>query len=112
MSTTTRNPAPALRATTRSAVAFRFHPVGAEVKHKVTWNTIGAGAFEIPPGHGRWRVGSSRVFEKDTVLLSLHPHMHFRGESMKYTRTTPMRRGGAARRAGVRLQLADELHLP
>ena len=84
-----KEPGPGSGGYDRSAVAFRFHPVGAEVKHKVTWNTIGAGAFEIPPGHGNWRVGSSRIFEKDTVLLSLHPHMHFRGQSMKYTAHYP-----------------------
>ncbi len=84
-----KEPGPGTAVHDRSAVAFRFHPVGAEVRHKVTWNTIGSGAFEIPPGHGRWRVGASRVFEKDTVLLSLHPHMHFRGESMKYTAHYP-----------------------
>jgi mono/diheme cytochrome c family protein len=84
-----KEPGPGSGGYDRSAVAFRFHPVGAEVRHKVTWNTIGAGAFEIPPGHGHWRVGSSRVFEKDTVLLSLHPHMHFRGQSMKYTAYYP-----------------------
>ena len=84
-----KEPGPGTEGFDRSAVAFKFHPVSADVKHKVTWNTIGAGAFEIPPGHGRWRVGSSRVFEKDAVLLSLHPHMHFRGESMKYTAYYP-----------------------
>lgn len=73
----------------RSAVGFKFHPPGAEVKHKVTWNTIGNGAFEIPPLHPNWEVGAARVFEKDTILLSLHPHMHYRGKDMTYTAFYP-----------------------
>ena len=37
-----------------------------------------------PPGHPNWRIGGSRVFEENTVFISLHPHMHYRGKSMKY----------------------------
>ncbi len=73
----------------QSAVGFKFHPKGTADLHKVTWNTIGNGTFEIPPGHANWEVGGGRVFLKDTVLLSLHPHMHYRGKDMKYTAYYP-----------------------
>ncbi|MCH8205058.1 MAG: c-type cytochrome [Candidatus Hydrogenedentes bacterium] len=73
----------------QSAIGFKFHPAGTEVKHKVSWNTVGNFTFEIPPGHSNWEVGGGRVFEKDTVLLSIHPHMHYRGKDMKYTAYYP-----------------------
>lgn len=73
----------------RSAVGFKFHPKGTEVKHKVSWNIIGSAGFEIPPLHSAWEVGSARIFEKDTILLSLHPHMHYRGKDMMYTAYYP-----------------------
>ena len=73
----------------RSSVGFKFHPKGTADLHKVTWNIVGNGTFEIPPGHPNWEVGSGRVFEKDTVVLSLHPHMHYRGRDMKYTAFYP-----------------------
>lgn len=73
----------------QSSVGFKFHPKGTEDLHKVTWNTIGNLHFEIPPGHPNWEVGGGRIFEKDAVVLSLHPHMHYRGKSMKYTAFYP-----------------------
>jgi len=73
----------------QSSVGFKFHPKGTEGLHKVNWNTIGNYRFEIPPGHPNWEVGGGRVFEKDTVLISIHPHMHYRGKDMKYTATYP-----------------------
>ena len=60
-----------------------------EIKHKVTWSPISNNAFEIPPGASNWLVGSSRIFEKDAVLLSVHPHMHYRGKDAKYTAYYP-----------------------
>jgi len=73
----------------RSSVGFKFHPKGVENLHKVSWNTVGNYTFEIPPGHSNWEVGGGRVFEKDTVVLSLHPHMHYRGKDMMYTAYYP-----------------------
>jgi hypothetical protein len=73
----------------QSSVGFKFHPKGTKDLHKVSWNTIGNGSFEIPPGHPNWEVGGGRIFEKDTVLISIHPHMHYRGKDMKYTAFYP-----------------------
>ena len=73
----------------QSGIGFKFHPKGTEIKHKVSWNIVGNYTFEIPPGHSNWEVGGGRIFEKDTVLLSIHPHMHYRGKDMKYTAYYP-----------------------
>lgn len=84
-----KEPGPGTGAWDQSSVGFKFHPKGTEDLHKVSWNTIGNYTFEIPPGHPDWEVGGGRVFEKDTVLISLHPHMHYRGKNMKYTAFYP-----------------------
>jgi hypothetical protein len=73
----------------QSSVGFKFHPKDAEIKYKVSRGGISAIGWEIPPRHPAWQVGSSRTFEENTVLLSLHPHMHFRGKSMTYTAYYP-----------------------
>jgi mono/diheme cytochrome c family protein len=78
----------------RSGVGIRFYPKGREIEHKVNWgpigdNGIGNAMFEIPPRHANWPVGWSGSFDHDTLLLSLHPHMHYRGKSMTYTAYYP-----------------------
>ncbi len=73
----------------QSAIGFFFHDPTDEVKYKVVRGGINSWGWEIPPGHDSWRIGSSRTFEEDTVFISLHPHMHFRGDSMKYTAFYP-----------------------
>jgi len=67
-----------------SSVGFKFYPKGTDIKYKVTRGGISARGWEIPPRQAAWHVGASKTFEKDTVLISLHPHMHYRGQSMVY----------------------------
>ena len=45
--------------------------------------------FQIPPNHPRYRVGSSRVLEHDTHVVSLWPHTHKRGTAARYTAIYP-----------------------
>lgn len=77
-----------------SGLGFKFYPVGTEIEHKVTWNALGVngignGVFEIPPRHPNWKVGFSGTFDRDTLLLSVHPHMHYRGKNFIYTAYYP-----------------------
>src|SRR5690606_7608675 len=39
---------------------------------------------EIPPGASHYEVKATRVFEKDAMVISLLPHMHYRGKAFKY----------------------------
>ncbi|MFP6615821.1 MAG: c-type cytochrome [Candidatus Hydrogenedentota bacterium] len=78
----------------QSLIGFKFHPPEIEIKYKVMRNGIGTGSlgngsFDIPPHHADWHVGSSKTFDEPTVLISLHPHMHYRGKSMIYTAYYP-----------------------
>jgi mono/diheme cytochrome c family protein len=70
-----------------SQMAFKFQD--APASHPVEISTIQHGAFEIPPFANDWRVGASRTFNEDTLLLSMMPHMHLRGKSAKYTAYYP-----------------------
>ena len=70
---------------TEIGVWFHTKPV----YHEVASTAIGNTSFQIPPHAGNWRVGSSRVFEKDTLLLTMMPHMHLRGKAAKYTAFWP-----------------------
>ncbi len=45
--------------------------------------------FLIPPGDGNHEVTRCYTFEKDKLLLSITPHMHFRGKDARYEVTHP-----------------------
>jgi hypothetical protein len=45
--------------------------------------------FLIPPGDGNHEVRRCYTFEKDKLLLSITPHMHFRGKDVRYELTRP-----------------------
>lgn len=75
----------------QSTVGFRFwdEEKDAPVRHAVFRNGVSANAFEIPPGHPYWEVGSAKTFDVETQLMSLHPHMHLRGKDCKYVMVYP-----------------------
>jgi hypothetical protein len=70
-----------------SQMAFKFQ--NTPVTNPVEISTIQHGAFEIPPFANDWKVGASRTFKEDTLLLAMMPHMHLRGKSAKYTAFYP-----------------------
>jgi hypothetical protein len=41
-------------------------------------------AFVIPPGDPNYEVTAQRVFDKDTYLSGVYPHMHVRGKDVTY----------------------------
>ena len=45
--------------------------------------------FKIPPGDPNYEVRASHTFEQDTTVLSLYPHMHFRGKDWTYVAHFP-----------------------
>jgi hypothetical protein len=68
----------------RSQVAFRFKPKDEVIERVARWDAIGNRDFEIPPGAENWEVGASRIFEHETTIFALLPHMHLRGKYAKY----------------------------
>ncbi len=67
------------------AMVFSDDPVEEEVRTRGIYNLN----FKIPPGDPNFEVRSEHTFEEDTNLLSLYPHMHFRGKSWKYVAHYP-----------------------
>ena len=59
------------------------------VKYKVINDTLYNRGFEIPPNHPNYRIGSSRVLEKDTLVLTYWPHAHLRATASRYTAIYP-----------------------
>jgi peroxiredoxin/mono/diheme cytochrome c family protein len=67
----------------RTCVGFHFCKPE-EVKHNIAISMAINPGFSIPPGADNHPVESVRRFDKDTLLLSLTPHMHLRGKSFRY----------------------------
>ena len=82
-----KEPAEGSGETVRSEVGFFF--ADEEPRYKVINDAIGNRGFEVPPNHPSYRVGSSRVLEKDTMVLTLWPHAHIRAFASRYTATYP-----------------------
>ncbi len=71
----------------QTEIGIKFHTD--PVHHPMTTTPIGNTAFQIPPGVANWPVGASRIFEEDTLLVSMMPHMHLRGKDARYTAYYP-----------------------
>jgi peroxiredoxin len=72
----------------RSCVGIKYadpHAVRREVTVCSAFNT----RFEIPPGAPDYEVRSQYVFNQDSLLLTLMPHMHLRGKRFLYEMTFP-----------------------
>lgn len=67
------------------AMVFADKPVTEEVRTRGIYNLN----FTIPPGDPNYEVRSSHKLTEDTQVLSLYPHMHFRGKSWKYVAHLP-----------------------
>jgi peroxiredoxin len=72
----------------RSMIGIRFADPKT-VKKVVGGGLVGDMAFKIPAGDPNYEVTSKHLFLKDTLLLSLTPHMHLRGKSFKYEAEYP-----------------------
>ena len=71
----------------KSKVAMIF--TNDPIEHEVRTRSIANFGFEIPPGDPNYEVRASHTFEEDTEILSLYPHMHFRGKDWKYVTHYP-----------------------
>jgi hypothetical protein len=95
----------------------KFLPAGAEIEFIIHYETSGVGIidrpriglrflpgppkyrahfmhilntkFEIPPGHPDYRVTAEFTAQEDMEIESFHPHMHYRGKSMKVEMLLP-----------------------
>ena len=59
------------------------------MKHQVINDTLSNRGFEIPPNHPNYRIGSSRVLDKDILVLTYWPHAHLRATAARYVAHYP-----------------------
>jgi peroxiredoxin len=55
-----------------------------EVKEEVRYGMVVNGIFEIPPYAPNHEVVAKKLFLRDSYILNLFPHMHYRGKSFKF----------------------------
>jgi hypothetical protein len=72
----------------RSSVGLIFMDKD-EVTHVAATTNTANHDFAIPPNDGNYRSDADSTFKRDTILLSLFPHMHLRGKSFRYEVTYP-----------------------
>jgi hypothetical protein len=58
-------------------------------QHEVMGGIAVCWTFLIPPGARNYHVTATTTFDRDSVLLSLSPHMHLRGKSFEYRLVRP-----------------------
>jgi hypothetical protein len=65
--------------------ALIFYEDGDTIQHFVRRNVLSVGnSFVIPAGHPNFEQQREFEFTEDSYILSLTPHMHYRGKSAKY----------------------------
>jgi hypothetical protein len=72
----------------KSGIALIFMDE-ADVTHQMATTNAMNSRFQIPPHANNHKVEAEKTFKRDTLLLSLFPHMHMRGKSFKYEVTYP-----------------------
>jgi mono/diheme cytochrome c family protein len=76
------------RQTDRSSVGIKFADPKTVQKEVVVSSAINA-VFQIPAGAADQEVHSRYIFKRDSLLLSLMPHMHLRGKDFMYEAVYP-----------------------
>jgi hypothetical protein len=73
--------------TDRTSIGLKFAktPPGKQVRTGLALNN----RFVLPPGDANYEVRSSVTLTEDVHLISLTPHMHFRGKDFIYTAVFP-----------------------
>jgi hypothetical protein len=72
----------------RSGIALVFMDAK-EVTHVVSTSNASNADFVIPAGAANHQIDAQKTFPRDTLFLSLFPHMHVRGKAFRYEVTYP-----------------------
>jgi cytochrome c551/c552 len=73
-----------------SRAAAIFYKDGETIRHIVRREVLSVGNnFVIPAGHPSYQLTREFVFEEESLILSLTPHMHYRGSQAKYELVYP-----------------------
>lgn len=63
---------------------FKFYEDGDIIDYVVETNLLPHSGWTIPAGHPNYEVNNTFEVEEDIYLLSMGPHMHYRGKAMRY----------------------------
>ena len=63
---------------------FLFYEEGEVIDHVVETTLLPHRGWTIPAGHPNYEVNNTFEVEEDIYLLSMGPHMHYRGKAMRY----------------------------
>ena len=63
---------------------FKFYEKGDVINHVVETNLLPHRSWTIPAGDPNYEVNNTFDVEEDIYLLSMGPHMHYRGKAMRY----------------------------
>jgi hypothetical protein len=74
--------------TDRSSIGLIFMDKK-DVTQQMSTTNVAFHQLEIPAGEANYTVEARKTFSRDTLLLSLFPHMHIRGKSFRYEVTYP-----------------------
>jgi len=74
--------------TDRSSIGFNFVDED-QVTHEVLGGVCGTLDFTIPAEAGNHAIVAKETLKRDTMLLSMLPHMHLRGKAFTYEATYP-----------------------
>lgn len=73
----------------QSSVGVVFYPEDFVPEHVLTTLPLGVFGFAIPPGDSHYEGIATHVFDKDAIINSFMPHMHYRGKSIRYDAVYP-----------------------
>ena len=79
-----KDPGPGSSVEDLTRAAFVFYEPGDVIDYVVDTDLNFTREFKIPAGDPIYEVKHQRLFEEDTYLLSMGPHMHYRGKAVKY----------------------------
>ena len=79
-----KDPGPGSSVEDLTRAAFVFYEPGDVIDYVVDTDLNFTREFKIPAGDPNYEVKHQRLFEEDTYLLSMGPHMHYRGKAVKY----------------------------
>lgn len=79
-----KTPGEGTAVTDLTRAGFKFYEDGDIINHVVETNLLPHSGWTIPPGDPNFKVTNEHVIEEDIYLLSMGPHMHYRGKAMRY----------------------------
>jgi len=79
-----KDPGEGTAVTDSTRAGFVFYKDGDVIDHVVETNLLPNSGWTIPAGDPNFKVTNTHEIEEDIFLLSMGPHMHYRGKAMRY----------------------------